>query len=711
MKTKNLFVTLVLLMALPLSVIAATSTDALSVSGAFGGSPTTVSLSNFSLTSGAKYTGSFEYDPTYMLGYMDNLKVWATVYSPGKAKSVKIYWDGSGEYNESGVSTIYVYGQNGTPYTGSETKGSVTGSLLGSKTYAGESSYTIDVSAGNCDYIAIVADDEYGIAFNQVDITWTVPDVTTYAITETHTGSGSVTFSPASPVAEGTTVTVTFSGSGGKNETHSYVIDGNATDLGEDGYQKTVSTTFVMPAHAVDVSAVFGSKPTRTENPISVDGVASDKSATIESGTTSTFTISTPYNASTSPAYNKTLKSITSANGRVEIVSNTYSSSTGSGTLTLRGLTTGADVITITTYQTNGTSRSDRRINITVVSRNVALITEVNGKHYALTNSPSGTMAGAIELLEDGGIYYYKSAGNLSDITWKMENSNAAGTKFRIKNGTGKYLTVDAATMSMESTPFDWSLNAADRLITGYLTGMCYNEGYTAFTVNNQNEHLGTSTISACVREVPIASLSLAAEYTRSLTNGNYATMCLPFAVSASETFFSGVEVYNITGKHMSGSTLTGIELEQETGALVAGKPYIILATASSMSAWHGTDVVGSPISATGLVGNLNSTPLAVPSGCYGISGNKIRKVTDGSGTIGQYRAYLDLTYVPEVGGASAPGRRVLYAESTATSVEDLLENATFINWNEPVYNMLGQQVGKGTTGVLIQNGQKFLVQ
>lgn len=711
MKVKNLLVVLVLLLVLPLSVKAATSTDALSITGAFGASPTTVSLSNYSLTSGAKYTGSFEYDPAYPLGYMDNLRVWATVYSPGKAKSVKIYWDGSGDYNTSSVSTIYVYGQNGTPYTGSETKGTVTGSLLGSKTYAGESNYTIDVSAGDCDYIAIVANDA-GIAFSQVDITWTVPDVTTYAITETHTGSGSVTFSPASPVAEGTTVTVTFSGTGAKNEIHSYIVDGNATDLGEDGYQKTVSTTFVMPAHAVDVSAVFGVKPTREENPISVDGVASDKAATIESGTTSTFTISTVYNASTSPTYNKTLKSVTSANGRVEIVSNTYSSATGTGTLTLRGLTTGADVVTITTYQTNGTSRSDRRINITVVSRNVALITEVNGRHYALTNSPSGTTAGAVELLEDGGTYYYKSAGNLSDITWKMENSNAAGTKFRIKNGTGKYLTVDAATMSMESSPFDWSLNAGDRLITGYLTGMCYDEGYTAFTVNNQNEHLSTSTISACVREVPISSLALATEYTRSLTNGNYATMCLPFAVSQSETFFSGVEVYNITGKHMSGSTLTGIEMEQETGALVAGKPYIILATASSMSAWHGTAVVGSPVSATGLVGNLNSTPLSVPVGCYGISGNKIRKVAyAGTASAGQYKAYIDLTYVPEVGGASAPGRRVLYAEDVVTSLEDLLENATEINWNEPVYNMLGQRVGKGTKGVLIQNGQKFLVQ
>ncbi|MBQ7648330.1 MAG: hypothetical protein IJS92_04555, partial [Paludibacteraceae bacterium] len=61
-----------------------------------------------------------------------------------------------------------------------------------------------------------------------------------------------------------------------------------------------------------------------------------------------------------------------------------------------------------------------------------------------------------------------------------------------------------------------------------------------------------------------------------------------------------------------------------------------------------------------------------------------------------------------------APGRKVMYAynqEDTATSLEDFLNNATFINWNEPVYNTLGQQVGKGTTGVLIQNGKKFLVQ
>lgn len=725
MKTKQLFFALVISALLPMAAFAATKTDELVIVAAYASiadENSEITFNNLSLTSGAKYSGKFYFDETYPLAYMDNTHQWVTTVSPGIAKSVTIYWDDSGDYNDAS-STIYIYGK-ASAFSGSETLDApgAGAELIGSKTYDGDADNTIDVSASEYAYIAIFTDDATGIALVQLDITWTVPDVATYAVTETHSGTGSVKLSTASPVAVGTNVTVTFTGSGTKNEIHSYVIDGVATDLGEDGYTKSVSTTFTMPAHTVDISAVFGTKPTRIGNAISIDCVASDKDATIQSGVTSTFTISTAKNADTDPAYNKALKSVTSANGRVEIVSNTYSPSTGSGTLTLRGLTTGADVITITTYQTDGTNRSTRNINITVVSRDVALITEVNGKHYALTTSIAGSTATAKELLKQGDNYYYKSAGDLSSITWKMENANAAGTKFRIKNSAGKFLSIDAATMSLESTPFDWSLNPESRLITGFLTGACYNESYSAFTVNNHNENVSISSISACVREIPITDIALGTEYTRSLTDGNYATMCLPYSVSRSETFFSGVDVYSITGKYMSGDKLTGIEMEEVEDVLEAGVPYVILAKASTMSVWHGSDEVVDPASALGLVGNLSVDPIFVPVGCYGIASNQLRRVAyENTAKIGQYKAYIDITDVPNVSsGTPSPKRRALYVENASssteeeqipTSLEDLLGNMTLINWNEPVYNMLGQRVGKGTTGVLIQNGQKFIVQ
>lgn len=714
MKAKNLFLTIALFLLPLMTVNASVSTDALSVLGVTGNSRT-ISFSGASYVSGALYSGSVEYDEDYPLFSMAEENILATTgASPGTAKSVTIYWDLSGDYNEA-ISTIYVYGK-GTRYNGTETYSTITGTLIASQTYDGSASHTLNLG-DTYEYIAIVTD-AAGIAFQQLSISWTVPDVASYAITTSVTWDGgsvtplpAISVSPSSPVDVGATVTVTFNGK--KNaELHSYTIEGATiikdVDIDEDEYKQTTSTTFIMPDHDVDITGVFGAKPGRLPNNIAIDGDPNDIEAELTSGETSAFTISMDYNAGSAPAYSMGLKSVTSSTGRVEVVSNTFNTSTGTGTLTLRGLSTGSDVVTITSYQTNNYSRSTRRINVTVVARNVALVTELNGKYYAVTNSPSGATVDAVELLKQGGTYYYKSAGDISDISWKAENT-ADG--YYIRNSSDEYLKVAGTTMSLSASAYEWYKNAGDAFVTGYTTGMCYDEEYSAFVITGQNDHVSTPTVSACVHEISLSSLALATEYTRSLTNGNYATICLPYPVSRSETFFSGVDVFNITGVFKDGETITGIELAEEEDALVAGKPYIILASASSMSAWYGVETVVAPVSATGLVGNLNSTPVEVPVGCYGLASNQLRKVVyAGTATTKQYRAYINLDGVPEVGGASAPGRRVLYAENVGTSLEDFLENATEINWNEPVYNMLGQRVGKGTTGVLIQHGQKFLV-
>ena len=714
MKAKSLFLVLALFLLSPLSVKAAVSTDVFIVPSGAPDIYATINPSTYGATSGATYSGEVDYDSNYPLVWMDNSKVWATTGSPGKAKSVTIYWDLSGDYNSNPESIIYIYGQN-SAYTGSETLGTMSGTLLASQSYNGTASHTFDISGYDCLFVAIVGSAD-GFAFNRLEIAWTVPDVATYVVSTSKTGSGSISISPASPVAVGAEVTVTFTGLGSKNEVNSFIIDGASTVLSEDEYTKSVSRTFTMPAHAVDISAVFASKPSRSENVVSIDGTGGSLDASIESGTERSFTISTQYNGSTSPSYTAGLKSVTSTTGKVTVVSNTFNSSTGTGTITLRGLAAGSDALVITTYQTNGCQRSTGTINVTVTSRDVALITELNDRYYAVTHTfgGGGTTVTAQELIKQGANYYYKSGVVLSDITWKYEYANAAGTKFYIKNSAGKYLTVDAATVSVEDASFQWSKNASDAFVTGYLTGLCYDEDFTAFTINNQNEYKGTTTISAPIYEVSISNILPATEYTRSLTSGNYATMCLPFPVSRSEEFLSGINVFNITGKYMSGSNITGIEMAEVEGILEAGKPYIIQATAATLSAWYGEATAMSPVSATGLVGNLGSA-YYVPVGGYIISSNKIRRVAyANTGSVGQYKAYLDLSAVPDAGGVSAPGRRVLYAENTedtVTSLEDFLNNASEINWNEPVYNMLGQRVGKGTKGVLVQNGQKFLIQ
>ena len=734
MKTKNWFVALIVSFMLSLSMSAAVKVDAFVIPVIGEDNIEDVDPGIYPHTSGTKavYCGRVDYDVDYPAVVFDNTKIWAVGSwsggaTPGEVNSVTLYWtDDDAFYNNEGNSTIYVYG-SATPFSGTETLGELAAdpscTLLGSNTFDDDYSPQVIPVAGSYSYIAIVGSLSYKCALSQLDIQWTVADETTYKITTTNTGGGTGKFSvkPGKTVSAGTEVTVTFT-SGGGSELRSYSIDGASTVFTEDQYTSSaVKTTFVMPDHAVTINAAFETAPTREENIISINGSASDIAATIKSGKQSTFTISTKYSSGTSPAYGQSLKSITSANGRVAIDGNTYNPSTGTGVLTLRGLATGVDVITIKTYQTNGVLRAERNINVTVVARDVALVVEHHGKYFAVDNGIGGATTAAHELLKDGDQYFYKTGVNVSDIAWKAESE--VENEY-IRNSLGNYLRVNGSNMSFGSKDgkAEWTKNGNGQFVTGYLTGLCYSEENTAFVIKNEDVWRTISTYSACAYEVDLANVLSATEYTRSLTNGNYATMCLPFAVSASETFFSGAEVYIIVGKHVSAGNVTGIELEQVTDNLVAGKPYVILATASTLSAWHGNDFVGSPVNGDGLVGNLNSDPLTMPDGTYGIKGNKLRKINGGTGKVNQYRAYINLDGIPEVAATPtpAPGRRVIVTENSTeseeqqdveTSLEDLLNHATSINWNEPVYNALGQRVGKGTTGVLIQNGKKFFVQ
>lgn len=747
MKAKNWFVTLISLTLLPLTVSAGESTDSYCVASGLGLDE--IPISGVVGTSGAIYSGKVGYDGDYPCFTMDQTYVYATTTSPGTAKTVSITWADDDEfYNTDSKSTIYVYGRH-SAFDGSETKGDLDAAgvtCIGSIVYAGVfGTSALDVSAGSYEYIAIVGGaTQSGVQC--VSVTWTVEDVVTYTLTSSVTGKGKVSFSPTSPVAEGTTVKVQFKGSGA--ELHSFTIKNGASvieaaDLDEDEYTASYSTTFTMPAGNVHVAAVFDATLDRVANPIYVDGEANTVNATLKSGMNSTFVISTPYNAGTSPAYNKTLKSVTSSNtGVVQVVSNTYDYASGSGVLTLEGKATGTATVTITTYQTNGTQSSNRIINVTVEPREVMLVTELDGRYFALTNQSDGSYLHALELLYEDGIYYYDPTAtyDVDDITWDMTTlQGLLEPYYYIQNpSNGNYLYNEGSeALGVVGASCRWFKDASSRLYSTGSVGIVYNG--ISFLGTSNTKWSSESTFSKSVYEVPIAEIEAAKQYSttsgsanipdsRSLTTGKMGTICVPFNVPMS--FVSGATFYTIESKLVSAGNLTGLNLAEVTDNLEAGHSYIFEATGSSIDIYYGraSATNASVIANDGFVGMLpgDGTSMAVPAGvtprtdgCYGIASNKLRYVAEGgTATIKPYRAYINAGELSS--GAPAPGRRVVLVdnsentengENTATSIEDLLNNATSINWNEPVYNVLGQRVGEGTTGVLIQNGQKFFVQ
>lgn len=74
--------------------------------------------------------------------------------------------------------------------------------------------------------------------------------------------------------------------------------------------------------------------------------------------------------------------------------------------------------------------------------------------------------------------------------------------------------------------------------------------------------------------------------------------------------------------------------------------------------------------------------------------------------TLGANKAYLAL---PAEAAGAPMSFFALEDTGSATGIEELTEWQTGINWNEPVYNVLGQSVSRGYHGIVIQHGVKYL--
>ena len=155
--------------------------------------------------------------------------------------------------------------------------------------------------------------------------------------------------------------------------------------------------------------------------------------------------------------------------------------------------------------------------------------------------------------------------------------------------------------------------------------------------------------------------------YTRTVTNGNYGTICLPRASSVIE----GATMYRIVG----GNASEGITIE-EVASMEAGKPYIFLASADQLTVTM-TGARAEVQEANGLVGNLGATAITVPQNghSYVLSTNFLYLV-DGGVTIAPNRAYIDMDAIIPVASAQGTKRRVIATYNQATGIEDA--SATF---------------------------------
>lgn len=191
-------------------------------------------------------------------------------------------------------------------------------------------------------------------------------------------------------------------------------------------------------------------------------------------------------------------------------------------------------------------------------------------------------------------------------------------------------------------------------------------------------------------------------DYTRTVTAGNFGTICLPKATSA----VSGATFYNIAGTVKTAGDISAVVLEEVEGQLEAGKPYLFKATDATLTATYTGEAVDEPIDATGLVGNLSSLDLNVPTGAYIIYGNALRQLAGATATVAQNRAYIDLDGVAEYTAGDAKTIAMdIWGETTGINAVTATDAAE-------VFNFQGQKVNASNLpqGVYVKNGRKFIV-
>ena len=740
MNAKHLFLTITLLFASLTMVWGTTKTDVINytnVSAKITKDQKANSLSDCSFTSDASYSGVLWGSTLLSKIGLYNGRTFASTTSGGILTSVTVNFH-SGATSGNTV-TLFV---GTTAYAGSETR--ATANTMSATSvdivYDGStSSVTYSSFAADYEYIALMGNTT--VYIESIEIEWTVE--ANYTITKgsiTGTGSGewdTDVFVDKTTAKAGDVVTITFEPTDLFSSVTSYSYDDMDFDLSCIGYideGETYTASFIMPERNVTITAVFD-EVEREDITIT----PSTYSITVESGLQEEITFErTLFGSSTPVTVGEFYYTIVNSSiADIELTDN----GDGTGSCSISGLQVGTTTLLIQSHKIdNYAEGSSLPVTITVQAREVALVAQYSGGYYVMKNSLVDNMADAVQVYYDavGDLFYYGNSENIDDFTWN--EATPAKNKYTIQNpnNSNKYLTYGDYLLSEESSSYLWGKNAYKKFTNSDKWGIVYDG--TNFLADNTMENAAAEALIANFRPLSYSTVSGAGIVdARTLAPEDWGTICVPFNVSAASVATSGAKFYTLTGKHVESETLVGVYISDPVTELVAGHSYfyqmedgktsISLTGASSFvtnAVNSGDGLIGcltGDVDGTGKLvipaGQPNGDNTDKPNGCYGLSKGKLRYVSAGStGTIKPYRAYIDASELEEP--APAPGiirRMIMNADyqgsfdpGVATSIVEV-SDVMFIDWNQPVYNIMGMQVGKGATGVLIQNGQKFLVQ
>ncbi len=196
--------------------------------------------------------------------------------------------------------------------------------------------------------------------------------------------------------------------------------------------------------------------------------------------------------------------------------------------------------------------------------------------------------------------------------------------------------------------------------------------------------------------------------YTRTVTNGYFGTICLPYGSNN----YSGAEFYEISYLQLKddGVTPMGIWLD-EVIELEAGKPYIFKATSNLLTVnYKGEEVLSPVVGEAGLTGTFDGiTDETVLQGNYMIAENKFWLCGTGC-YLNANRAYIehDALHATTTPVSPIPGRRRVMmgaaGENTTTGVDNLTEDGV-VSTNQATKMVVNGQL------IIIRDGVKYNAQ
>ena len=346
-----------------------------------------------------------------------------------------------------------------------------------------------------------------------------------------------------------------------------------------------------------------------------------------------------------------------------------------------------------------------------------ALIAKNDGKYYAMRNATKSNKLAAREVYTpNGNTIVYTADDNVNNITWYVDFTKVT---IQSKNESGKYVVLNSSSstnISLDEDDEDGLFVYKDTLDMN-IFNFYGTKRYLAYRPNYDYFGAFAESYLTNVNYIAADTMSMTLGYVRSsLTANNYGTICLPYAVKASD--MSGATFYSPLGKVMDGDEAAGIVIQQ-VEELESGTPYIFLASDTIIVAAYSGDSATVAGTNNGLIGSFES--INVDEGTYLLTSNIIKKVGTAGGVVSANRAYFDLDEMSEYTEDESAGTntRIISLSNSGNTTGISVTNKSSDTITD-VYNITGIKVrsqvplSEATNGlqkgIYIINGKKTIV-